>query len=250
MKFINKYKSANFNTRKKGHRIKFIILHYTAIKSDYEAIKHLIDKKNKVSSHFLVNKKGKIFSLVDSKKRAWHAGKSFWKGDMDINSSSIGIELDNTGHYLNFERYPKKQIDSLINLLNFLKNKFKIDDQNFLSHSDISPYRKNDPGEKFPWKKLLKCNLGFTPKALSQKEYETIKKNLNLKRNKTLKQSALYMLSNIGYDISLAKKNNSKYFFMLIRAYQMHHRQKLVNGKLDNETVKLIASHFNQTLTI
>ena len=102
MKFINKYKSVNFNLRKKGHKIKYIILHYTAIKTDYEAIQHLIDKKNKVSSHFLINKKGKIFSLVDIKKRAWHAGQAFWKGDRDINSNSIGIELDNTGHYINF----------------------------------------------------------------------------------------------------------------------------------------------------
>ena len=101
MKFINKYISVNFNLRKKGHKIKYIILHYTAIKSDYEAIKHLIDKKNKVSSHFLINKKGKIFSLVDLKKRAWHAGRSFWKGDRDINSNSIGIELD------------KKQLDKV-----------------------------------------------------------------------------------------------------------------------------------------
>ena len=120
MKFINKYKSANFNLRKKGHKIKYIILHYTAIKSDYKAIQHLICKKNKVSSHFLINKKGKIFSLVNIKKRAWHAGKSFWQGDNDINSNSIGIELDNTGHYINFERYTKKQVDS-IKLLKFLK---------------------------------------------------------------------------------------------------------------------------------
>ena len=250
MKFINKYKSVNFNLRKKGHKIKYIILHYTAIKSDYKAIQHLIDKKNKVSSHFLINKKGKIFSLVDLKKRAWHAGQSFWKGDKDINSNSIGIELDNTGHYINFEKYTKIQIDSLIKLLHFLKKKYDIDDLNFLGHSDISPYRKNDPGEKFPWKKLFKHNLGYFPTKLSEKEYIKIKKKLNLKKNKSLNQSVLYMLSNIGYDISQNEKSNKKNFFLLIRAYQMHFRQKLVNGKLDKETLKMIISHFNQTLTI
>ena len=250
MKFINKYKSVNFNLRKKGHKIKYIILHYTAIKSDYMAIKHLIDKKNKVSSHFLINKKGKIFSLVDLKKRAWHAGQSFWKGDKDINSSSIGIELDNTGHYINFERYTKNQIDSLIKLLNFLKKKYKIDNINFLGHSDISPYRKNDPGEKFPWKKLSKYNLGFFPNKLTEREYLKVKKKLNLNKNNSLNQSVLYMLSNIGYDISQIGKNNRKNFFLLIRAYQMHFRQKVVNGKLDKETLKMIVSHFNQTLTI
>ncbi len=249
MKFINKYKSVNFNLRKKGHKIKYVILHYTAIKSDYKAIQHLIDKKNKVSSHFLINKKGKIFSLVDLKKRAWHAGKSFWKGDRDINSDSIGIELDNTGHYLNFEKYTKKQIDSLIKLLNFLKKKYDIDNLNFLGHSDISPYRKNDPGEKFPWKKLFKYNLGFLPYKLTEREYIKIKKKLNLNKNKSLNQKVIYMLSNIGYDISQIEENK-KNFFLLIRAYQMHFRQKLVNGKLDKETLKMIVSHFNQTLTI
>ena len=250
MKFINKYKSVNFNLRKKGHKIKYIILHYTAIKSDYEAIQHLIYKQNKVSSHFLINKKGKIFSLVDLKKRAWHAGQSFWKGDKDINSNSIGIELDNTGHYINFERYTKNQIDSLIKLLSFLKKKYDIDNLNFLGHSDISPYRKNDPGEKFPWKKLSKHNLGFFPIKLTEREYIKVKRKFNLINNKSLKQSVLYMLANIGYDISQIGKNNRKNFFLLIRAYQMHFRQKLVNGKLDKETLKMIISHFNQTLTI
>ena len=250
MQFINKYKSVNFNIRKKGHKVKYIILHYTAIKSDYEAIQHLIYKKNKVSSHFLINKKGKIFSLVDLKKRAWHAGQSFWKGDRDINSNSIGIELDNTGHYINFERFTKNQIDSLIKLLNFLKKKYDIDNLNFLGHSDISPFRKNDPGEKFPWKKLYKHNLGFFPIPMSEREYKKIKQKLNLKKNKLLNQKVLYMLSKIGYDISQIEKNNKKNFFLLIRSYQMHFRQKLVNGKLDKETLKMIVSHFNQILTI
>jgi len=250
MKFINKYKSVNFNLRKKGHKIKYIILHYTAIKSDYEAIQHLMYKKNKVSSHFLINKKGKIFSLVDLKKRAWHAGQSFWKGEKDINSNSIGIELDNTGHYINFERYTKNQINSLIKLLNFLKKKYDIDNLHFLGHSDISPYRKNDPGEKFPWKKLSKHNLGFLPIKLTEREYVKVKKKLNLNKNQSLNKNVLYMLSNIGYDISQIGKNNRKNFFLLIRAYQMHFRQKLVSGKLDKETLKMIVSHFNQTLTI
>ena len=250
MKFINKYKSVNFNLRKKGHKIKYIILHYTAIKSDYKAIQHLIDKKNKVSSHFLINKKGKIFNLVDLKKRAWHAGQSFWKGDKDINSNSIGIELDNTGHYIRFERYTKNQIDSLIKLLNFLKKKYDINNLNFLGHSDIAPYRKNDPGEKFPWKKLSKNNLGIFPNKLTEKEYLKVKKRLNLNKNKSLNQNVLYMLSNIGYDISQIGKNNRKNFSLLIRAYQMHFRPKVVNGKLDKETLKMIVSHFNQTLTI
>ena len=135
-------------------------------------------------------------------------------------------------------------------MLNFLKKKYDISNLNFLGHSDISPYRKNDPGEKFPWKKLSKHNLGFFPNKLTEREYLKVKKKLNLSKNNSLNQSVLYMLSNIGYDISQIGKNNRKNFFLLIRAYQMHFRQKVVNGKLDQETLKIIVSHFNQTLTI
>ena len=85
---------------------------------------------------------------------------------------------------------------------------------------------------------------------MTEREYLKVKKKLNLSKNNSLNQSVLYMLSNIGYDISQIGKNNRKNFFLLIRAYQMHFRQKVVNGKLDKETLKMIVSHFNQTLTI
>ena len=89
MNFINKNKSPNFNSRKKGTSIKYIIIHYTAIINYRNAIDHLVDKKNKVSAHFLINKVGEIYNLVDIDKRAWHAGISYWKGSNDINSESL-----------------------------------------------------------------------------------------------------------------------------------------------------------------
>ena len=92
MKFITTYKSPNYNLRKKNSNIKFIIIHYTAMYSLKETLKHLCDSKSKVSSHYLISKKGRIYALVDNNKRAWHAGHSFWKGIKDINSTSIGIE--------------------------------------------------------------------------------------------------------------------------------------------------------------
>ena len=105
MKLIDKYKSPNFNKRKKGTFLNYIILHYTAMKNYKEALYHLCDKKNKVSSHFLINKSGDIFYLVSITSRAWHAGKSNWHKISDINSESIGIEIDNSGHYYEFENY-------------------------------------------------------------------------------------------------------------------------------------------------
>ena len=165
MKFIEKYKSPSFDIRKKGTFLSYIILHYTAIKDYNEALSHLCKKENKVSSHFLINKSGEIFYLVDILNRAWHAGQSYWRGVTDINSESIGIEIDNSGHYLDFEDYTLKQINSLIKLLKYICNKFSINNQNILGHSDIAPYRKLDPGIKFPWTKLNNVNLSFLPRT-------------------------------------------------------------------------------------
>ena len=112
MKFIEKYKSPNFDRRKKASSLNYIIIHYTAIKSYKEALSHLCKKENKASTHFFISKSGEIFHLVDIINRAWHAGRSYWKGIVDINSESIGIEMDNSGHHYDFENYTPKQLNS------------------------------------------------------------------------------------------------------------------------------------------
>ena len=249
MKFIEKYKSPSFDIRKKYSSKNYIIIHYSAIKSYKEALSHLSERKNKVSSHFFINKTGEIFYLVDVINRAWHAGRSYWKGIIDINSESIGIEMDNSGHHYDFENYTPKQINSLIQLLKYISIKFNIKKQNILGHSDISPYRKIDPGERFPWKKLKKNNLSFFPKKLFQNTKNKIERYLEKKLdNRNKKNRLLYMLNKIGYDIRAAKKDKKKYY-MLIKAYQMHYRQSLISGKLDLETYNLILSHYNEMLT-
>ena len=129
MKFIEKYKSPSFDIRKKASSLNYIIIHYSAIKSYKEALSHLSERKNKVSSHFFINKSGEIFYLVDVINRAWHAGRSYWKGIIDINSESIGIEMDNSGHHYDFENYTPKQINSLIQLLKYISIKFNINKQ-------------------------------------------------------------------------------------------------------------------------
>ena len=249
MKFIEKYKSPSFDIRKKDSSLNYIIIHYTAIKSYKEALGHLCEKKNKASSHFIISKSGEIFYLVDIMNRAWHAGRSYWKGIIDINSESIGIEMDNSGHHYNFENYTPKQINSLILLLKYILKNYKINQQNILGHSDISPYRKIDPGERFPWNKLKKNNLSFFPNELFQNTKNKIERYLEKKLDNRNKQyRLLYMLNKIGYDIRAAKKDKKKYY-MLIKAYQMHYRQSLISGKLDLETYNLILSHYNEELT-
>ena len=249
MKFIEKYKSHSFGIRKKDSSLNYIIIHYSAIKSYKKALSYLSERKNKVSSHFFINKSGEIFYLVDLKNRAWHAGRSYWKGIIDINSESIGIEMDNSGHHYDFENYNPKQIKSLIRLLKYISKRFNINKQNVLGHSDISPYRKIDPGERFPWKKLNKNNLSFLPNKLLRNKKNKIERYLEKKiDNRNKKYRLLYMLNKIGYDIRAAKKDKKKYY-MLIKAYQMHYRQSLVSGKLDLETYNLILSHYNEVLT-
>ena len=249
MKFNKKYESSNFDGRKKASSLNYIIIHYTAIKSYKEALGHLCEKQNKASSHFFISKYGEIFYLVDIRERAWHAGRSYWNGIIDINSESIGIEMDNSGHHYNFENYTSKQINSLIKLLKYIFKNYKINQQNILGHSDVAPYRKIDPGEKFPWKKLKMNNLSFFPNKLRQNTIDKVEKYLEKKLvNQNKKYRLLYMLNKIGYDIKPAKKDKKKYN-MLIKAYQMHYRQSLVSGKLDLETLQLIQSHFNEILT-
>ena len=249
MKFITKYKSPNYNTRKKGIKIKYIIIHYTAMKTHIEALEYMCDRANKVSSHLLIDKLGIIYKLVDIKHRAWHAGYSYWKKDIDINSKSIGIELDNYTNNSSYKNYPDDQIISLKNLLNFLMKKYDIKGHNILGHSDIAPYRKIDPGPKFPWHKLKDLNIYALPKSISKAEFIILESIFNKKLLKTIDQKSLFMLSEIGFDVSKAKKSN-KNFVLLIKSFQSHYRQKLINGKIDKETLKILYKKFNESLTI
>lgn len=241
MKFIKKYRSPNFDNRN-NKKIRFIIIHYTAIGNYMDALLYLKDKKNKVSSHFLICQSGKIFNLVDEKKRAWHAGASYWNGETDLNSISIGIELDFSFSKVNNE-YSLKMIHSLLKLINFLKKKYKIDVNNILGHSDISPYRKIDPGKKFPWDLIYKNYKGYKKKQITINYYLIIndwfKKN-NL--NSNLKIS-IFILAYIGYDTKNIT-NKKTFFKKLLKSYQSHYLQSNVTGNLDNKTIQSLYSHF------
>ena len=157
---LTKYYSNNFNLRKRiKKKIIFIIIHYTGMKNESDAIEKLCNYKSKVSSHYFIKNSGNVLNLVPDLYVAWHAGKSNWKKFKSLNKFSIGIEISNPGHEHNYKKFTPKQILSLIKLLRYLKKKYNIKNQNILGHSDIAPNRKKDPGEKFPWQKLAKKNL-------------------------------------------------------------------------------------------
>ena len=159
MKIIKK-PSPNFGLRREGTDIEFIILHYTAMSTE-NSLERLCDPVYEVSCHYLIDPSGICYQLVDDSKRAWHAGKSYWRGYVDLNSRSLGIELVNSGN----ENYPEAQMKSLIRLLKYLIGSFKLNPKNVLGHSDIAPSRKLDPGKWFNWKKLSANGVGLFPRV-------------------------------------------------------------------------------------
>ena len=226
--------SPNFSKKKRNFKdIKIIVIHYTGMQSKIESIKRLLNPKHKVSCHYLIDRNGKVTKMVDDNKIAWHAGKSKWKKFIDLNKNSIGIELVNKGHEFGYERFTRKQISSLIKLCLKLKKKYKLNNSNIIGHSDVAPLRKQDPGEKFPWEKLSKNQIGVWYKILNFK-YKRV-------NNKNIQNLFFKNLFKIGYRyFSLKKRKKSDIF--LIKAFQRRFLPDKVTGKIDQKTY--IISHF------
>jgi N-acetylmuramoyl-L-alanine amidase len=143
----------NFNLRKPN----FVIIHHTAQKTCEETLKTFTTTKTQVSAHYVICKDGTIYHMLNDYLRAWHGGVSKWGNDTDINSTSIGIEIDNNGS----EPFTDQQVNSLLTLLSTLKKKYTIPTANFIGHEDIAPGRKVDPSVYFPWKQLADSGFGL-----------------------------------------------------------------------------------------
>ena len=221
----NKFKSPNFDNRRKNLKIKYIILHYTETNNLMDAKNILCDLNSEVSCHYLINCNGKVYELVNVQNRAWHAGDSSWKNDSNLNHSSIGIEIVNKGEREK-DKFKKKQIVSLINLILMLKKKFKICTENILGHSDIAPLRKIDPGIFFPWDKLSEQSIGLpTNKYFRRKEILARSLN-NVEVKRFLKN-----LKNIGYNhIQIENKYNKKNS-IVIQSFHRHFLPCLLSKK-------------------
>ena len=144
----------NYSSRKKNKIVKYIVLHYTGMKNLKLAYDKLSDETSNVSSHYLISRNGTIYNLLCPKYKAWHAGKSKWKNNLNINDYSIGIELENKGHDYGYTKFSNRQYNSLKKLISFLKKNFNISNEDIIYHSDIAPNRKKDPGEKFFMNKI------------------------------------------------------------------------------------------------
>ncbi|UOM34395.1 N-acetylmuramoyl-L-alanine amidase [Acuticoccus sp. I52.16.1] len=146
--------SPNHNERKGVAAPDMIVIHYTDMTSAEAAVRLLCDPDAKVSAHYLIGADGAVVQMVEEDRRAWHAGVSAWFGARDLNSRSIGIELDNPGHRPHAPTFPDVQVEALLALLADLRARWAVPPWNVVAHSDIAPTRKIDPGEAFPWHRL------------------------------------------------------------------------------------------------
>lgn len=156
---IIEHPSPNFGPRRDGLRPELIVLHYTAMDTAEAALERLCDPAPEVSAHYLICEKGRIFKLVDEEMRAWHAGAGTWQGKSDINSRSIGIELDNRGTH----PFSEPQMAALETLLPAIMTRWSIPASGVIGHSDLAPGRKFDPGPRFDWQRLARQGLAIWP---------------------------------------------------------------------------------------
>jgi N-acetylmuramoyl-L-alanine amidase len=230
--------SINFDLPKRDKKlIKFIIIHYTGMKKESEALKRLSNPKSEVSAHYFIKNNGTIINMVPDDYIAWHAGISHWKNYKSLNKYSIGVEISNPGHNHKYKNFSQKQISSLIKLLKIIIKEYKIKRKNILGHSDIAPSRKKDPGEKFPWRKLAKKKISCW--------YKISEKKIKIYRGKKLfsfeKELFLKNLYEFGY-CKIKKKSLNQNMSYLTKAFQRRFRQDLINGKIDQECLLISKS--------
>ncbi len=213
--------SPNFEPRPAGTTIDTLVLHYTGMETGEAALARLCDGQAKVSAHYVIEEDGRVFALVPEEMRAWHAGASSWRGEADVNSRSIGIELVNPGHEFGYRAFPGAQVEALIRLSRDILARHPIPARNVVGHSDVAPTRKQDPGELFPWQELAERHLiGLWPCG----------EPTPLPPEHVL----LAGLSHVGYDIHDPKA--------ALTAFQRHFRPWKVDGLVDEESIGRLRS--------
>ncbi|HZF95156.1 MAG TPA: N-acetylmuramoyl-L-alanine amidase [Allosphingosinicella sp.] len=205
--------SPNFDER--AQPISMLVLHYTGMEDTRSAIERLRDPSSKVSCHYLVDEDGKIVRMVPEEKRAWHAGRSYWRGNTDVNGASIGIELVNPGHDHGYRPFPEEQIDALVRLVSDIKERRGITRGNVVGHSDVAPQRKQDPGELFPWSRLAKLRLAL-PRPTK-----------HLMDPCWTDGGFLLALERFGYEVADPKA--------AVTAFQRRYRPENLDGEIDGE---------------
>jgi N-acetylmuramoyl-L-alanine amidase len=230
--------SPNHSERKNGATPDMVVLHYTGMRDNEAAIRQLCSPASEVSAHYLVLEDGYIIQMVSESRRAWHAGASSWAGVTDINSCSIGIEIANPGHDHGYPDFPKRQIAAVTALCRSIFTRHQVPADRVLAHSDVAPARKQDPGEKFPWKVLADSGIGrwVKPAPLTQAGPIFVLGETNpvVEETQQLLARYGYAVTPTGYLDGMTRD--------AVAAFQRHFRPIRVDGVIDVSTIATLKS--------
>jgi N-acetylmuramoyl-L-alanine amidase len=224
--------SPNHGPRAAGKPIDILLLHYTGMKSEEGALAWLASPQSNVSAHYFVGEDGAIVQMVDEAERAWHAGASFWAGERDINTRSIGIEIANPGHEFGYRSFPLAEVAAVVALCRDILARHPIPPQRVLAHSDVAPLRKEDPGELFPWGELNADGVGHWVMPEAVVAGPELKLGDSGEAVANLKQR----FRSYGYGLG-AESDFDEEMAAVVRAFQRHFRPALVDGIADVSTI-------------
>ncbi|HEY8380717.1 MAG TPA: N-acetylmuramoyl-L-alanine amidase [Microvirga sp.] len=226
------FPSPNHGERKDGRRPDILVLHYTGMPDEGEALQWLANPVSQVSAHYFVFEDGRVLQMVPEARRAWHAGVSSWDGEGDINSSSIGIEIANPGHPGGLPPFGEAQIEAVIALCRDIADRWRIQPNRILAHSDVAPGRKLDPGELFPWERLHRAGVGHWVKPAAIRDGRFFSRG-----DQGMPVEALQaMLAMYGYGLKITgtfDEDTEK----VVAAFQRHFRPERVDGVADASTI-------------
>jgi len=225
--------SPNFEARRGAGVPTMLVLHYTGVESAGKAIDWLCRAESKVSAHYVLDEAGFVTQLVSEDKRAWHAGLAVWAGETDINSVSIGIEVQNAGHELGYPDFTEPQLRVLQALCRDIISRHGIRPERVLAHSDVAPTRKIDPGEKFPWARMAVAGIGHwvAPTPVNWADAGIARDAAG-----PLVAAVQTRLADYGYGIEVTGGLDPRTDFV-VRAFQRHFRPERVDGRIDQSTI-------------
>ncbi|MEA2991227.1 MAG: N-acetylmuramoyl-L-alanine amidase [Alphaproteobacteria bacterium] len=238
--------SPNNDERRNGKPPDMILLHYTGMAGAQDALDRLCSAESKVSAHYFVFEDGRIVQSVPEARRAWHAGVSSWSGETDINSCSIGIEIANPGHDFGYPDFAKRQIAAVIALCRGIIARRNIAPERVLGHSDVAPARKQDPGEKFPWKLLHNSGVGQWVKPSPVIERGP---RLTLGDEHDDVHNLQLALADFGYGVILNGKFDET-TRDVVTAFQRHFRPARIDGIADDSTLRTLDALLQKTRAV
>ena len=227
--------SPNHDARHPEQPVDVLLLHYTGMLTGEGALRWLCNPASRVSSHYLVFEDGRTVQMVDEGRRAWHAGKSWWAGETDVNARSVGIEIVNPGHQFGYRPFPEVQIGAVVALCGAILSRHPIPPERVLAHSDVAPLRKEDPGELFPWEVLHAAGIGHLVPPSPVVDGPCCGPGDSGDAVAALQTQLRAYGYGLGEDGAFGPETVA-----VVRAFQRHFRPALVDGRADPSTVETL----------